>query len=45
MSSIPRQADFGKQVCSPAEFAAMRLVLKRIQHSTKSQIVVKSISR
>src|ERR1700712_909441 len=45
MSSIPRQANFGKQVGSPAEFAAMQPVLQRVQHSTKSQIAVKSISR
>ncbi len=38
------QANFGKQVCSPAEFAAMQPVLKRIERDTKSQIVVRSIA-
>ncbi|AME26010.1 MULTISPECIES: DUF3857 domain-containing transglutaminase family protein [Burkholderiaceae] len=36
------QANFGKQVCSPAEFAAMQPALKRIERDTKSQVVVKS---
>jgi hypothetical protein len=38
------QSNFGKQVCSPTEFAAMQPVLKRIERDTRSQIVVKSIS-
>jgi transglutaminase-like putative cysteine protease len=35
------RANFGKQVCSPAEFTAMQTALKRIERDTKAQIVVK----
>ncbi|SAL20844.1 membrane protein [Caballeronia sordidicola] len=38
------QANFGKQVCSAAEFAAMQPVLKRIARDTRSQVVVKAVS-
>ncbi|MDB5783117.1 transglutaminase domain-containing protein, partial [Caballeronia mineralivorans] len=37
------KANFGKQVCSPADFAAMQPVLKRIERDTQAQIVVKAM--
>jgi transglutaminase-like putative cysteine protease len=39
------RANFGKQVCSPAEFAAMQPALKRIERDTKSQIIVKAMQQ
>jgi hypothetical protein len=44
MLQVERHLDatFGKQVCSPAEFAVMRPALKRIERDTKSQIIVKA---
>jgi transglutaminase-like putative cysteine protease len=36
------RANFGKQVCSPAEFAVMQPALKRIERDTRSQIIVKA---
>lgn len=38
------EAQFGKQVCSSAEFAAMRPVLQRIERDALSQIVVRGES-
>jgi hypothetical protein len=37
------KAEFGKQVCSPADFAVMQPALKQIERDTKSQIIVKAI--
>jgi transglutaminase-like putative cysteine protease len=37
------RANFGKQVCLPADFAAMQPALKRIERDTKSQIIVKAM--
>jgi transglutaminase-like putative cysteine protease len=34
---------FGRQVCSPADFAVMQPALKRIERDTKSQIIVKAM--
>ena len=36
-------ANFGKQVCSPADFAVMQPVLKRIERDAQAQMVVKAI--
>ncbi len=36
------KANFGKQVCTPADFTAMQLVLKRIERDTDAQIIVKA---
>jgi transglutaminase-like putative cysteine protease len=36
------KADFGKQVCSPADFAVMQPALKRVERDAKSQIIVKA---
>jgi hypothetical protein len=36
------KANFGKQVCTPADFAAMQPVLKRIERDTDAQIIVKA---
>jgi hypothetical protein len=38
------QADFGKQVCTPGEFAAMREALVRIERDGAAQIVLTSFS-
>ena len=38
------KATFGKQVCSPADFAVMQPVLKRIERDTQAQIVVKAMA-
>jgi transglutaminase-like putative cysteine protease len=37
------KANFGRQVCSPTDFAAMQPVLKRIERDAKSQIIVKAM--
>jgi transglutaminase-like putative cysteine protease len=37
------KANFGKQVCTPADFAAMQPVLKRIERDTDAQIIVKAM--
>lgn len=39
------RADFGKQVCSPADFEAALALLKRIERDTQSQIIVKAAAR
>lgn len=38
------QADFGKQVCTPEEFTAMRETLVRIERDASAQIVVRAVS-
>lgn len=38
------QAEFGKQVCSPNEFDAMRETLVRIERDTSAQIIVRASS-
>lgn len=38
------KADFGKQVCSPNEFEAMRETLARIERDTAAQIVLQAIT-
>jgi hypothetical protein len=37
------QADFGKQVCTTKDFAAMRAALVRIERDTSAQIIVRAI--
>ena len=37
------RASFGKQVCSPADFAGMQPALKRIERDAKSQIIVRTM--
>ncbi|CAN7481577.1 DUF3857 and transglutaminase domain-containing protein [Caballeronia sp. LjRoot34] len=37
------KANFGKQVCTPADFAAMQPVLKRIERDTDAQVIVKAM--
>jgi transglutaminase-like putative cysteine protease len=37
------KANFGKQVCTPADFAAMQPVLKRIERDTDAQIIIKAM--
>lgn len=36
------EADFGKQVCSPSEFEAMRSALVRVERDASAQIIVKA---
>ncbi|MBF5013015.1 DUF3857 domain-containing transglutaminase family protein [Burkholderia pseudomultivorans] len=38
-------ADFGRQVCTPDEFAALRASLERIERDTQAQIVVRAKPR
>ena len=37
------KANFGKQVCTPADFTAMQPVLKRIERDADAQIIVKAM--
>jgi transglutaminase-like putative cysteine protease len=37
------KANFGKQVCTPADFAVMQPVLKRIERDTDAQIIIKAM--
>jgi len=37
------KANFGKQVCTPADFIAMQPVLKRIERDTDAQVIVKAM--
>ena len=37
------KANFGKQVCTPEDFATMQPVLKRIERDTDAQIIVKAM--
>lgn len=39
------KADFGRQVCTPDEFAALRASLERIERDTQAQIVVRAKQR
>jgi transglutaminase-like putative cysteine protease len=39
------RADFGKQVCSPADFEATLALLKQIERDTQAQIIVKAAAR
>ena len=38
-------ADFGRQVCTPDEFTALRASLERIERDTQAQIVVRAKGR
>jgi hypothetical protein len=38
-------ADFGKQVCTPAEFDAALVLLKKIERDTQAQIILKAAGR
>ena len=38
-------ADFGKQVCTPAEFDASLVLLKKIERDTQAQIILKAAGR
>ena len=38
-------ADFGKQVCTPAEFDAALALLKKIERDTQAQIILKAAGR
>ncbi|WP_088581686.1 DUF3857 domain-containing transglutaminase family protein [Burkholderia ubonensis] len=39
------RADFGRQVCTPDDYAAMRASLERIERDTQAQIVVRAKAR
>ncbi|AOK20946.1 hypothetical protein WT26_22565 [Burkholderia cepacia] len=39
------RADFGRQVCTPDEFTALRASLERIERDTQAQIVVRAKAR
>jgi len=38
-------ATFGRQVCTPDEFTALRVSLERIERDTQAQIVVRARQR
>jgi hypothetical protein len=39
------RADFGKQVCTPADFDAEVAALKKMERDTQAQIIVKAAER